>query len=76
MQKLLDMVHSMLWGHNKYSEHSENKVSSNTWKLLLFYICTNVRTSAKVAAPVYKTEINDRRRSDALTARQPSIHKS
>jgi hypothetical protein len=30
----------------------------------------------KVAAPVYKTEINDRRRSAALTTRHPSIHKS
>jgi hypothetical protein len=30
----------------------------------------------KVAAPVKKTEINDRRRSAALTTRHPSIHKS
>jgi hypothetical protein len=28
----------------------------------------------KVAAPVYKTEINDRRGSAALTTRHPSIH--
>jgi hypothetical protein len=30
----------------------------------------------KVAAPVYKTEINGREGSAALTARHPSIHKS
>jgi hypothetical protein len=30
----------------------------------------------KVAAPVYKTEINDRKGSAALTTRYPSIHKS
>jgi hypothetical protein len=30
----------------------------------------------KVAAPVKKTEINDRRGSAALTTRHPSIHKS
>jgi hypothetical protein len=30
----------------------------------------------KVAAPVYKTEINDRRGSVALTTRHPSIRKS
>jgi hypothetical protein len=30
----------------------------------------------KVAAPVWKTEINDRRGSAALTKRNPSIHKS
>jgi hypothetical protein len=30
----------------------------------------------KVAAPVYKTEINDRKGSAALTMRHPSIHKS
>jgi hypothetical protein len=29
----------------------------------------------KVAAPVWKTEINDRRGSAALTTRHPSIHK-
>jgi hypothetical protein len=30
----------------------------------------------KVAAPVYRTEINDRRGSAALTMRHPSIRKS
>jgi hypothetical protein len=30
----------------------------------------------KVAAPVQKTEINDRRRSASLPTRHPSIHKS
>jgi hypothetical protein len=30
----------------------------------------------KVAAPVYKTDINDRVGSAALTTRHPSIHKS
>jgi hypothetical protein len=30
----------------------------------------------KVATPVYKTEINDSRRSAALTTPHPSIHKS
>jgi hypothetical protein len=30
----------------------------------------------KVAAPVYKTHINDRVGSAALTTRHPSIHKS
>jgi hypothetical protein len=30
----------------------------------------------KVAAPVLKTEINDRRGSAALTMRHPSIHES
>jgi hypothetical protein len=30
----------------------------------------------KVAAPVYKTDINDREGSAALTTRHPSIHKS
>jgi hypothetical protein len=30
----------------------------------------------KVAAPVWKTEINDRKGSAALTTRHPSIHKS
>jgi hypothetical protein len=30
----------------------------------------------QVAVPVYKTEINDRRGSAALTMRHPSIHKS
>jgi hypothetical protein len=30
----------------------------------------------KVAAPVYKTEINDRAGSAALTTRHPSIRKS
>jgi hypothetical protein len=30
----------------------------------------------KLAAPVKKTEINDRRGSAALTTRHPSIHKS
>jgi hypothetical protein len=29
-----------------------------------------------VAAPVYETQINDRRGSAVLTTRQPSIHKS